>query len=49
MPCGRSVDLPEFQDRQDQADEQYSEYESAQDQKLVGAHLILLISAASLK
>ena len=40
-PHGLSVDLPEFQDGRDQADKQDPEYEGAQDQKLVGAHLFL--------
>jgi hypothetical protein len=49
MAHGLSVHLPEFQDGRDQADKQEPEYESAQDQKLVGAHFFLPINAASLK
>ena len=49
MAHGLSVHLPEFQDGRDQTDKQHPENEGAQEQKLVGAHLILAIKAASLK
>ena len=49
MAHGLSVHLPEFQDGRNQPDKQDPEDENTQDQKLVGAHFFLPISAASLK
>ena len=49
MLHGPSVHLPEFNGGQDQAHNQEPEYDSAQDQQLVGAHCFLPIKAASLK
>jgi hypothetical protein len=49
MLHGLSVHFPEFENGRHQADKQEPENDSAHDQKLVGAHLILPVKAASLK